>query len=505
MPGLEMPGVPPPIVAAPNQKLTIPLAGQSWVAATGPSYYINSNGQLVNPDGSVDTRTSRVDVIGYDGKSIWQKNADNNWYWETSPGGVWTQYQGSRSPPGLWAGPFIVGTVDTELNIWSINTAHQIVVDGAVDKATANVTQLYAPASGGIWQENSADLWYYQARPSGRWSAGTYVNPITGLAPSIWKGGLNNNSVATPGNWIDGAMSPGRPAIMNGGTININSGSMDGNILTIQPTTSAVPVIDMSAGSNLSVVFAPDAINPSQNLDVKVTGDSTKVGPATLNLPNSQIGVLTVTADPRSMFMLTGGFSPGAAPMQFIQHGGTFEFNSPLAPGYYPGGPPSFGNTMLIDGNLAGTSPITFTGNTFGSGGGNGNIEVTGSISARSGIYSYANGPDQSGVVLDNAKGDLGSITILNGAWLELKNMAAATSYNFAAGMLDIIGINAKLIAAVKLTSESFAAEGPIPATAILRPEPISVGKDSAGDVFAYSTNWAGTLAADHQLTALPG
>src|SRR5208283_2169325 len=101
----------------------------SWVAATGPSYYINSNGQLVNPDGTVDTRTARVDVIGYSNINgvalIWQKNSNNNWYSETSPGGVWTQYQGAGTPPGLWAGPVVQGTLDTELNMWAINSAHQ--------------------------------------------------------------------------------------------------------------------------------------------------------------------------------------------------------------------------------------------------------------------------------------------------------------------------------------------------------------------------------------------
>ena len=58
---------------------------------------------------------------------------------------------------------------DTGNNIWTIDGAGQITVNGQVDTTTANVDEL-AYADGLVWQKNADNSWYSKTSPSDTWA-----------------------------------------------------------------------------------------------------------------------------------------------------------------------------------------------------------------------------------------------------------------------------------------------------------------------------------------------
>ncbi len=75
--------------------------------------------------------------------------------------------------------------VDANLNIWGINGAGQVVVNGVADTVTSSTLEL-AYVNGNVWMENNGWLWWFKNVPSDTWSpnGGTPVNPLP-TAPVI--------------------------------------------------------------------------------------------------------------------------------------------------------------------------------------------------------------------------------------------------------------------------------------------------------------------------------
>jgi mannan endo-1,4-beta-mannosidase len=69
--------------------------------------------------------------------------------------------------------------VDATGNVWAINSAGQVAVNGAADKTTSGVTQL-AWVKGLIWQENGSKMWWSKSTPAAPWlpPAGVATSPI---------------------------------------------------------------------------------------------------------------------------------------------------------------------------------------------------------------------------------------------------------------------------------------------------------------------------------------
>jgi hypothetical protein len=67
--------------------------------------------------------------------------------------------------------------------VWTITAGGQVAYNGTADSSTAYVVQL-AWVSGVLWQCNAAGNWYSSKGGGLGWSAGTQVNPLTGVAPA---------------------------------------------------------------------------------------------------------------------------------------------------------------------------------------------------------------------------------------------------------------------------------------------------------------------------------
>lgn len=149
-----------------------------------------SNGQ-VQVNGVVDPATADVIKLAYVNGKVWQENADNLWWAKSSPSDAWSPDYGTPvSPvpasanytlairPGLayatdrtlFGNDGHVQTIfDANGNVWSIDAAGQVVVNGVVDPTTANVLVIYY-INGQIWQNNTSNLWWAKSSPSDAWS-----------------------------------------------------------------------------------------------------------------------------------------------------------------------------------------------------------------------------------------------------------------------------------------------------------------------------------------------
>lgn len=123
------------------------------------------------------------------------------------------------------------GTItDASGNIWQINSAGQVTINGVADPTTSGVSAL-AYAGGLVWQENSQGLWWSKSSPAAPWEppAGTTANPT--VAPEASANGT-----------VIGASSGG-PAVAitdtSGNTWRIANGQVVVNG-TIDPSTANV-------------------------------------------------------------------------------------------------------------------------------------------------------------------------------------------------------------------------------------------------------------------------
>jgi hypothetical protein len=72
---------------------------------------------------------------------------------------------------------------DANGNLWYINSAGKIVVNGVVDQTTGNVKVL-AYENGRVWQMNGSDLWWSKTLPTDPWGPtyGTATSPLKNVA-----------------------------------------------------------------------------------------------------------------------------------------------------------------------------------------------------------------------------------------------------------------------------------------------------------------------------------
>ena len=150
-----------------------------------------SNGQI-QVNGVVDPTTANVIKLAYVNGQVWQENADNLWWAKSSPCDAWSPAYGTPVSPvpasanDTAAGaPFLTGSAtdsilfnndghvqtifDANGNVWSVDAAGQVVVNGMVDPTTANVLAIYY-IDGQIWQNNISNLWWAKSNPGDAWS-----------------------------------------------------------------------------------------------------------------------------------------------------------------------------------------------------------------------------------------------------------------------------------------------------------------------------------------------
>ncbi len=120
--------------------------------------------------------------------------------------------------------------IDASGNVWSINSAGQVTINGAADTTTSHVGEL-AYVNGLVWQSNNQGLWWSKAAPGAAWEppAGITTNPTLPVQASA------NGTVI-------GAASGG-PAVsitdVNGNTWRIANGQVVVNGV-VDPSTANV-------------------------------------------------------------------------------------------------------------------------------------------------------------------------------------------------------------------------------------------------------------------------
>ena len=279
---------------------------RSFTDGQGNVWQINGDGQII-VNGKVDPTTSGVELLAYYGGVVWQKNTSNLWYSKTTASAAWVDYPAGNPPPiplqPASDNDTTVGQsgsiTDSHGNVWTINAAGKVVVDGFVDPATANVVQLDY-VNGRIWQENTAGLWYSKAAPSDAWTSGTTVNPISHTPVALtWTGAVSTNGLFV-NNWSPAAVpGPGDSLSMTSGTINLANTNLSGDTLTIADSSNTGQTVvlnlqggvdlKLAGGANLSDIltinvegsdslnnnntsYIEEAVNLAANADLVVTG-----------------------------------------------------------------------------------------------------------------------------------------------------------------------------------------------------------------------------------------
>ena len=432
--------------------------GASVTDAQGVVYIINGNGQITI-NGKVDPTTARVDALGFFNGQVWQKNGDNSWYSKTSAAATWANFPpGGGNPMPV---PAALGNdlgvlassgapynqfYDTHGNLWQINAARQIVIDGQVDATTARVVEM-ALINGRVWQENADGDWYSKMKPSDTWTSAVRADPalaaLTGA--ETWVGGSAGNNPLVGANWSKGAVpTPDRNLTMTAGVMNLGAGNLSGETLTItgerpytSPSSFAVfeanaPVINMTAGGSLRLAIPQQTANA---VKVNVTG-----GKAALDVYDSGPGSpdVIVTADKLSSVLLSGRLTFG----QVTEHGGTVLMN-----GEFFGG----GVNVLLDSNLAGFGRLDIGSSQSASG----VLEVTGSVGAdiTIAVKGEPGRSVSSRVTLDSGLADHGTVT-LEYSTLVLKNLGAIDSMSYKNSLLSLYKGNT-LVEAVKVAGVS--------------------------------------------------
>lgn len=421
--------------------------GASVTDAKGVVYAINANGQITI-NGKVDPTTARVDALGFYDGLVWQKNADNSWYSKSSATATWANY-----PPGIGNpmpvptaaanGQVIYGSYgspynqfyDTHGNLWKINAAGQVVVDGKVD-ATTNRVVAMALVNGKVWQENTDGLWYSKMKPSDAWSSAFRVDPVLAAetARETWVGGRSGNNPLVGLNWSKGvAPTPDRNLTMTSGVMNLGSGNLGGNTLAIsgqkpigargytspssyQAFMAAAPVINMTAGAVLHLGLAWSEANA---VKVNVTGGRVSLD---VGMAYSDSSVVQVTADKLSSVLLSGNMMFG----QLVERGGTVLLNNHLDVS---------GAFVLLDSSLGGAGTIALhTAYSYA-----GRMEIAGSLGADVTV-DVAGDPGHdaySTLTLDSGLSDHGAVTLRN-SFLVLNKLGKIDSLSYKNSMLSL-------------------------------------------------------------------
>jgi hypothetical protein len=384
--------------------------GASVTDAGNNVWSIDRNGQIT-VNGTVDQTTANVDELAYYYGSVWQKNAENQWYSKASPSGTWVHWPNVTTPvaiPNMSANNATASAggaaniVDSNGNVWGfahIGSAngYQVTVDGAIDPTTANVVQL-AYVNGTIWQENTAGLWYAKTTPASVWTAGTSIDPLTGSADPVsltWVGG-GNNLASNPADWSP-AVAPqsGYKLTMGSGTMNLSGNALAGDTLAISFGATANIAASGHASLKLSAVGA-------RNINITVAPNSTLDLTATIGISNVNV---------------SGGT------LSFI---GTSVFSA--------------FNTVLST-NISGTGTVYLQGgNATGE-----FMEINGSVGRGLTFNISAPGPDDAGLQIDHPSAFHGNIVLQSGfvAFMGVH----ATSGDLLNGILEMFDGN-KLVAA---------------------------------------------------------
>jgi ribosome-associated protein YbcJ (S4-like RNA binding protein) len=166
---------------------------QSITDAYGNIWTITASGQVA-VNGILDTSTADVTHLAYANGLVWQENTSDLWWSKSAPTSSWDPPYGTAAVPvpvtasanetllTASGGNASSSITDASGNTWTIVNG-QVVVNGAADATTANVTHL-AYVDGVIWQENSNDLWWSKSAPADAWGppAGTSTVPVTVFA-----------------------------------------------------------------------------------------------------------------------------------------------------------------------------------------------------------------------------------------------------------------------------------------------------------------------------------
>jgi len=454
--------------------------GASVTDAQGDVYAIDAAGQ-VTVNGQVDETTARVDSLGFYNGAVWQKNADNLWYSKTSAAATWVDFPASGGVPmpvpaasssNTSVGPGSA-IYDAAGNVWAIDGAGQVVTDGVADQTTARVVRLDY-VNGQIWHENADGNWYSKEKPSDTWTSAVTTDPVVAAqaAAQTWVGGAAGDQPGEPANWSKGqAVTPHETLTMGAGTMNLGSGDLLGNTLTIAGTggsAATAPVVNMGDGGNLHLSFPEYATNYAS---VNVTGGSVTLDIAQAYPSSADV---IVTADQLSSILLSSSMAFG----RLTETGGTVLLN----------GRNSFGGTaVLLDSDLGGSGTIDVR--TAQSS--RGSLEVTGKVHAGVTI-SVSGDPGRgvfSSVVLDNAASDQGTVSLAN-AFLELKT-PGVDSVSYKDSMLSLYQGDG-VVASVKVVGVGISAVGGSNGV-------LSFGADAAGNIYAYDGR-----ASPVPLTALP-
>ncbi len=457
--------------------------GASVTDAQGKVYAINAAGQITI-NGRVDPTTARVDALGYSDGLVWQKNEDNLWYSKTSATATWVDFPAANGVPlalpasanntviqPSGAGPASNPLHDASGNTWSINLAGQVVIDGRIDPTTARVVQMDL-VNGMIWQENADGNWYSKTKPSDTWTSAVRTDPIVtaAAAAEAWIGGTGNNSPALGSNWSKGrAPMPHQSLTMTTGTMNLGSGNLSDDTLTIagqRPAPNPVdhtvyggyeaiaPIINMTAGGRLTMDFALQNTNAAK---VNITGGQVVLA---VSNPYPSTADLIVTADKLSSVLLHANMVFG----KMTETGGTVLLN----------GDSNFaGTAVTLNSDLAGTGTMTM-GPAQAS---LSTLEVTGAVGA--GVTIFMRGAVVRGsgaVILDKAAADHGTIMLQN-AFLELKGTGPVDSVSYTNSILTLFHGNIAL--------ESIKLIGVADPIGTHTDGHFSFGKDAAGTVYA--------------------
>jgi hypothetical protein len=169
--------------------ITDSLGGTWSIAAPGAS------GAQVCHNGVIDTTTSHVALLLYNGTTVYYENTSNGFFCFLNPGWAATGDPRVVSPSGTTittAGPAII---DAALNKWTLvlsataGTGLQIAVNGVIDPVTNNVICLLYQNSL-IYQENSGLGWWSKALGATSW---------TGTTSPLLSESANGTTVTTVG------------------------------------------------------------------------------------------------------------------------------------------------------------------------------------------------------------------------------------------------------------------------------------------------------------------
>jgi len=405
------------MVASPNGTVATGI-GASVTDASGNVWTIDVAGQ-VTVNGLVDTSTANVDELVYVNSEVWQKNADNQWYYRTSLFAPWsasTYGPPGADPPNINAPitspndtTITTGStatiIDDSGNVWGLTNRGQVIVDGAVDPTTANVVEL-AIVSGTIWQENAAALWYSKTAPGLAWSGATIVDPL----PITWVGG-GNNEASNPADWsTDTVPLAGDTLQMSSGTMNLSGDALAGDTLnvngTVEINTIGATTLDLSAGA------APGG----RQIDINIeTG-----------------GTLTLTASVSYSYLNISG-------------GGTLSLVGTSVFGFY---------SAMISDDIVGTGTVDINGGSVSAA----TVEINGPVGSGPTFDISSSGPGDAGLQIDHPSSFQGSISLIAGGWLKFMGLHATSGESFGSSLELFNG--STLVDTIKFVSTPIVGDG---------------------------------------------